>query len=145
MTGRLALSVALLALASAASAEQLRRFGNLEVHYIAFASTLLAPEVAERYGIVRAGNRALVNVSARRRQPDGTTSAAPLEVSGRVTNLVGQRRDLSFEEVREPDAVYYLESVEYSDEETLRFELRLRDPATGRTHPLSFQQKLHHE
>ncbi len=137
--------LATLALAAAAGAEQLRRFGDLEVHYIAFATAILDPQIAERYGVTRAGHRALVNVAGRRRRPDGVTVAVPIEVTGQVTDLLGQRRDLSFREVREGDAIYYLDTVEYANEETLRFELLIRDPETGRSHPLTFQQKLWHE
>ena len=40
-----------------ARSEQSVHFGPLEVHYVLLASTFLEPEVAARYGIVRARNR----------------------------------------------------------------------------------------
>ncbi|HSG88361.1 MAG TPA: DUF4426 domain-containing protein [Pseudomonadales bacterium] len=125
-----------------ATAEQLERFGDLEVHYIVFNTTTLLPEIAERYGVPRAENQGLLNISGRRTQDDGTTTAVPLRIEGTVANLVGQMRALDFDEIREPGAIYYLETVTFTDRETLRFDLQVTDLETGRTHPLRFQKEL---
>jgi hypothetical protein len=123
-------------------AEQMVRFGDLEIHYIALNTTTLAADMAERYDVPRADNRALVNIAGRRVQADGTTEPAPLEIRGTVTNLLEQMEQLEFREVREPGAVYYLETITFSDREMLRFELDVTDPATGETHPLAFRKEL---
>ena len=123
-------------------AEQMVRFGDLEIHYIALNTTTLAADMAERYDVPRADNRALVNIAGRRVQADGTTEPTPLEIRGTVTNLLEQMEQLEFREVREPGAVYYLETVTFSDREMLRFKLEITDPATGETHPLEFRKEL---
>lgn len=134
--------VTIAGLAPAVQAEQLERFGDLEVHYIVLNTTTLDPEMAERYDLERAEDRALVNIAGRRVQADGSTEATTLGITGIVSNLLGQSRTLDFEEVRDPGAVYYLATTYFSDRETLRFELQVTDPVTGRTHPLSFQKEL---
>lgn len=134
---------ALLALsAGPARAEQMERFGDLEVHYIALNTTTLAPEMAERYGLPRADNQALVNISGRRVQADGTTTPVALSLAGEVKNLLGQSAPLDFREVREPGAIYYLATLTFSDRDTLRFDLSVTDQDTGRTHPLQFHKQL---
>lgn len=123
-------------------AEQMIRFGDLEIHYIALNTTTLAADMAERYDVPRADNRALVNIAGRRVQADGTTEPAPLEIRGKVTNLLEQMEQLEFREIREPGAIYYLETITFSDREMLRFSLEITDPATGETHPLEFRKEL---
>ena len=137
----LALLAALL-LAGPAAAEQLERFGDLEVHYMVFNSTTLEPGIAERYAIVRDERRAVVNVAGRRVAADGSTTAVPLTIEAEVRNLVGQARPLPFREIEEPGAVYYLATVPFTDRETLRFRLRVTDRETGRTHAMRFQKEL---
>lgn len=130
------------ALAGPVRAEQMVRFGDLEIHYIALNTTTLSADMAERYDVPRADNRALVNVAGRRVQADGSTKPATLEIRGTVTNLLEQMEPLEFREIREPGAIYYLETVTFSDREMLRFELEITDPATGETHPLRFRKEL---
>jgi hypothetical protein len=49
--------------AATAAAEQFKAFGDIEVHYAVVNTLFLQPNVAARYGIVRATDRAIVNVS----------------------------------------------------------------------------------
>lgn len=134
--------LAALALAGPAAAEQLERFGDLEVHYMVFNSTTLDPEIAERYAIVRDENLAVVNLAGRRVAADGSTTAVPLTVEAEVRNLVDQVSTLPFREVEEPGAIYYLATVPFTDRETLRFRLEVTDRETGRTHAMRFQKEL---
>lgn len=136
------IGLALLLLAPATRADQFEQFGDLQVHYVVFNTMDLDPEMASRYGIRRAANRALLNISGRRENATGLTDAVPLDLRGRATNLLGQSRALSFEEVIEPGAVYYLATLVFADRETLRFELDVTDRETGRSHVLRFQQEL---
>ncbi len=128
--------------APAAMASQFERFGDLDVHYIVFNTTDLSPEMAERYGLTRSPDLGLVNISGRRLAEDGTTTAVRLELEGTVTNLLGQSQPLRFREVEDPAAIYYLETVRFSDRETLRFDIRATDTETGRRHNLRFQKSL---
>jgi hypothetical protein len=54
------------ALCSASTARaETRRFGAFEVHYSVFTSSFLQPGIAAAYGIVRARDRAVLNVAVR--------------------------------------------------------------------------------
>lgn len=143
-TGGLLAGLLLLSLLAVAPAraEQLQRFGNLEVHYAVLNTTTLAPDIAARYDLPRAENQALINVAGRRMQPDGSTIEVPLTIEGTVANLVGQTRPLQFAEVRDPGAIYYLATATFTDRETLRFKLSVTDRETGLTHPMRFQKEL---
>ena len=67
----LAMAVLLLALPWQAAFAEVKTFGRYEVHYIIFASDFLRPEIARAYGIVRANDRAVLNIAVRRLEPAG--------------------------------------------------------------------------
>ena len=125
-------------LATHLHAEQFRDFGDWRIHYIAVGASFLPVEVAERHGIVRGDNKAIVNISA---IGAGGRSGA-IGIAGTVTNLLGQKTTLRFREVRDGAAIYYLAPFDFEDAETLRFELRLTLPDHGEE-TLSFQQPLY--
>ena len=143
MSGRpripaLAVLAALACLVAPANAEQFKRFGDWQVHYIAFNSSLLSPPVAERYGITRGRNKGLVNISALRASGHGEEIA----VGGRFRNLLGQTRELSFRRIEDAGSVYYLAAFDFENAETLRFEIDLDLPGHG-AETLRFQQPLY--
>ena len=141
-----ALFIAALGLISAAYAEQLLRFGDIEAHYVVLASTRIKPEIAEQHGIVRGHDRALVNIALRDTNIAGNAMAAaiPGRLSGTATNLLGQVTELRFREVREDEAIYYLAMLLHTDEEIFRFDSEIRIQGQAPQH-LRFQQKLYVE
>lgn len=137
-----ALLVALIAAAiwQPLSAEQLKRIGGYEGHYSLVPTTFLTPEIAAGYGITRSRDRALLNISII--DPDNGPVRAT--VSGTVKDLLGNVRELAFEEVVEGEAVYYLATVRHGEEEVLRFTIDVRTP-DGASHRMAFQQKTYLE
>lgn len=133
----------LLTLAGSAQAEQVKRFGDLSVHYIALNSTSVPANVAADYDLDRGENVALINIAGRRETgAPGDTTPVPLAVEGTVRNLLGQTITLTFQEVREPGAIYYLATTRFTDREALRFEVTVEDLERGQRHALSFQKTL---
>ena len=127
----------LLSAAPAAHAEQKEIIGDFEAHYVVFPSTFLTAEVAATYGITRARNLSIVNLSVL----DAVGEGAPARISGRVKNLLGQQSPLKFREIREDKALYYIAEVRHADREVLRFSIAITPPGE-RTFDLSFQQEL---
>jgi len=123
-----------------AIAEQSKQAGAYNVHYVAFASTFLSPEMARKYKVVRGRNRALINISVL--DTDGIPVRAKL--NGTVKNLPGQILQLNFQEVIEGDAVYYLAQTRFSDQELMRFNINFTGP-DGVKNTLKFEQKLYWE
>ena len=121
-------------------AEQSQRVGNYTVHYVAFASTFLSPEMARKYSVVRGRNRALINISVL----DEDNKPVQAELRGEVKNLPGQIIRLDFEEVQEGDAVYYLAQTRFSDQELMRFNITFTGP-DGIDNSFRFEQKMYWE
>ena len=121
-------------------AERKAVFGEYAVHYTVFNTKFLRPEIAERYGVVRARDHALANVSVL----DAAGRAVEVPVTGSFRNLLGQVEPLSFRTVRAGDSTYYLASLTYPHAEVLRFEIVADLPGHGPA-TVSFQQTLYWE
>lgn len=123
----------------ATTAENMKTFGDVNVHYMAIGTAFLTPEVARSYGIERSRYNALVNISvldnSQKNQP-----AKLVLVSGKAKNLAGQNKSLSFDEVKEGEAIYYLAQVNYRHNETIQFAITITDGA--KQHTLNFTQKF---
>ena len=133
---RIALLLMSLCLSLPALAEQKQSYGDLDVHYSAFNSGFLQPEVAAATGLVRSKTQGVVNVAVLKA---GTASSA--QVNGTVKNLLGQSTALSFKEVKEGKAIYYLAQFPFEQRETLRFTLNLT-AADGVPHSFDFNQEF---
>jgi len=129
---------ALIVLATAARAES-RQFGDYDAHYSVFASSFLQPAVASAYGIVRARDRAVLNIALRQRSQD---SAVAARVSGTRGDLI-HKHPLVFREVREDGAIYYLADFPFINGETLYFEIDIGPEADSGTLKLRFEKVLY--
>ena len=124
-------------LACNAAADQKMQFGAFEAHYVVFPSTFLSADIADSYGIARARDLSILNLSILDAAGEGT----PVVLDGRVKNLLGQLSPLKFREIREGHAVYYLAEVRHTNREVLRFTIAITPPR-GRKFDLEFQQEL---
>ena len=122
------------------AAEQKKVFGDYEVHYNALNSSTLTPEVAKQYGLTRGANQGLVNIAVRKRDgKDGVATSAV--ISGSVRNLLSQKNELKFKEVKESGAIYYIATFRFDDKDTLTFDLTVQ-PEGGASYPLTFNHTL---
>ncbi|MDP4983188.1 DUF4426 domain-containing protein [Pseudoalteromonas tunicata] len=119
---------------------QFKNLGDWEVHYIAFPSTFLQPNIAKSYGLERSKFTGVVNISVL----DSRTKdkvAQRVTIKGKARNLLGNTIDLEFKEVVEGDAVYYLAPIKFYNEEVYRFEIDLQQDR--QIQQLTFQQKFY--
>jgi Domain of unknown function (DUF4426) len=138
----LAMAALLMVLPWQAARAETQTFGRYEVHYIIFASDFLRPEIARAYGIVRANDRAVLNVAVRRREPAGGSVPIKARVEGTQSDLI-HTRDLALREVIEEDAIYYLAEFPFSNDETRYFKLRIHPDGDTSTLDLQFKQTLY--
>lgn len=133
---RLALMLLAMCLALPAMAEQKQTYGQLDVHYSVFNSGFLQPEVAAAVGLVRSKSQGVVNVALLQ-----AGKASTGQVSGEVKNLLGQITPLSFKQVNEGTAIYYLAQFPFEQQEMLRFTLDVKG-ADGVAHSFDFNQEF---
>jgi len=105
------------------NAENSKQFGDYLVHYNAFRSDSLTPEIAKAYSLTRRNNRMVINITVQKK--DGTTTTpVKADVSGFASNLTGQVKNLKFKEVLDGNAIYYLAQSQVSNRETLKFDIK---------------------
>jgi hypothetical protein len=118
------------------------RYDEHTVYYSVFNSTMVTPEIAQLHQITRGEDQMLVNIALVAN--DSVNGGQAAEVSGSVSNLMQQRRELKFKAIVEDDVVYYLAPLRVTNEEVLNFALEVRPTGgTGRTYQLKFSKKLY--
>ncbi|MDX1676260.1 DUF4426 domain-containing protein [Arsukibacterium sp.] len=100
------------------SAEQMKQLGNWDVHYMALPATFLTPEVAVQYDIQRSKFNGVINISV---LETSTQQPQQVAIKGVAKDLFGRQRQLDFKQVTEGDAVYYLATVPYQNEQLYNF------------------------
>lgn len=120
------------------NAEQKQVLGSWDVHYIALNTTFLTPQVAKQYGIVRSKFNGLINISVLDRQDK---SAQSVVLTGEAKNLLGVIKKLTFKQVTEGEAIYYLAVLPFSDQEQYRISIEINDGLEQKN--LKFQHKFY--
>lgn len=136
-------ALALLLTVQPVYAQQMQRFGDYELHYIVIPTTTLKPDIAARYDISRGKDRALCNISVIDKNGAGVKAA----LEGSSQNLLGQRQGLTFTEVVDGEAIYYLATIRHSNEEVHRINVDAQVAGTptsrGASTTLKLTQKLY--
>lgn len=122
--------------------DQMKEFDEYRVFYNLLNTRFLEPEVAEKYGVARDEDVALLTISVRGPNREGQITDQPAQVSGVVTDLVHQR-SLEFEEFQDPTAVYYLAEVPAEGKATLDFSIDIKPEDSAETYELEFSSRLY--
>ncbi|MEH6351149.1 MULTISPECIES: DUF4426 domain-containing protein [unclassified Pseudomonas] len=121
--------------ADAIKGERKEVFGDITVHYNTFNSTFLTPDIAKAAELIRSKNQGVINVSV-------IKSGKPLiaDVSGTVKDLTSKTVPLSFRQITERGAIYYIAQYPVDQQETRTFEIKVK---TGdKINTINFNQEL---
>jgi hypothetical protein len=115
--------------------ERQETFGDVTVHYNTFNSTYLTPDIAKSAELVRSKNQGVINISVLK---DGKPLMA--QVTGTVKDLTSQSVPLSFKQITEQGAIYYIAQYPVPQQETRTFEIKVQ---TGdKINTINFNQEL---
>ncbi|ABA77062.1 MULTISPECIES: DUF4426 domain-containing protein [Pseudomonas] len=136
ITALLAACLSLSAVAAdAIKGERKEVFGDVTVHYNTFNSTFLTPDIAKAAELIRSKNQGVINVSVIK---DGKPLIA--QVTGTVKDLTSQSVPLTFRQITEQGAIYYIAQYPVEQQETRTFEIKVQ---TGdKINTLNFNQEL---
>ncbi|MBJ9977324.1 DUF4426 domain-containing protein [Pseudomonas sp. S75] len=121
--------------ADAARPERKQAFGDVTVHYNAFPSGTLTPEVAQASGIVRSKALGVLNLTLLKAGKPVTAV-----VGGKVKDLAGSASALSFRQVTSAGGVSYIAQFKTEQAQTLVFDLQFE--VGGISHDLQFNQDV---
>ena len=134
--------LALLSLAFSVQAEQAKDFGDYAVHYSAFTTDILTPEVAKSYNIPRSKNRILLNISVLKKIMGTTGQPVRAKIEATATNLSAQLKQLEVRELNDHGAIYYIAETTVSHKETLKFNISVLPEGVTTPFVFSFQQQF---
>jgi hypothetical protein len=125
-----------------ALAQQSETFGPYELHYSVVNTTFLNPQIAESYGITRGEKRAIVNLAVRETLATGGSEGRAMALQGKTWDLI-QNRSLTFKEIREGEAIYYIAEFTFINEEWRFFEIDFRPEGSDKTYSYKFKHQLY--
>ena len=118
--------------------ESSRDFGNWSAYVNALVTDQLSAEIASEYRITRSSSRAMLNVSV---VSNASGAGLPAEVTASATNLSGQLRNLTMQEITEETAIYYIGETAITNGETLIFTINITPEGEG-TQTLRYMQQF---
>ena len=121
------------------------QFGAYTLHYNVFNSTMIAPQVAETYKLVRGADRALVNISLTKIEDGASSLGLPAVVLGTTKNLMQQEQKLKFIEIKEGEATYYLAPFVFNNEELLHFTVQVQNTPDATSMEVKFNRTLYRD
>lgn len=121
-------------------AEQKQTLGNWDVHFSAFGSTFLSPEVATIYNINRSRNTGIITLSI---LDKNTNAPQDVTLKASARNLLGVYKTLDFKQIKEGNSIYYITDVSYRNEEMYRVEVIIKQGKESQT--LKFQHTFYVE
>ena len=132
-------------LALSVQAEQAETFGSYTIHYNAFTTDNLTPEIAKNYNIPRSRNRALLNISVLKKMQGSMGIPVKADINATATNLNSQLKQLEFREHIEPGdpgAVYYLAETLVNHGETLTYTIKVTPEGNNESHTFTYKRQF---
>ena len=123
-------------------AENSKEFGDYVIHYNAFRSDTISPEVAKQHNLPRASNRVLINIAVLKKDMGTTGKPSNATITGHASNLTGQLKRLAFKKITEGNAIYYLAETKISDGEFLKFDVKVMPEGENRASRLRFNKRF---
>ena len=121
--------------AEAIKSDRQETFGDLTVHYNTFNSTYLQPDIAKAAELIRSKNQGVINVAVLK-----ANKPVIAQVSGSVKDLTSKSIPLSFKQITEQGAVYYIAQFPVDQQETRTFTINVQTGSD--TNSFSFNQEL---
>ena len=134
--------LAMLLMAFSVRAEQAKDFGDYTIHYSAFTTDILSPEVAKSYKISRSKNRIMLNISVLKKIMGTTGQPVKAKIEATATNLNSQLKQLEVRELNDHGAIYYIAEATVNHKETLKFNISALPEGVETPFVFSFQQQF---
>jgi hypothetical protein len=123
-------------------AEQAKDLGDYVVHYIAFTTDTLPPEVARNYGITRSRSRGMINITVLKKGAGIAGKPVPAAVEVSAVNMSNQYRSVPVREIRDGEAIYYIGEFNVSNEDALDFHIQVHPEKTENSYEIRYRQEF---
>ncbi|WP_293265569.1 DUF4426 domain-containing protein [Neptunomonas sp.] len=128
-----------------ALAEQSVETDRYIIHYNAFNSSIVAPEVAQQHNLQRSRYTAMLNIAVFEKLKEGAKKPVKAILSGKVANLMQQTQHISFTPIKEDKALYYIGSFNFGNEEIMHISIDVQPDPNQAATKIRFDQKFYTE
>jgi len=148
LTSRLYLAIIITAITVFSSmtllAEKVIKAEGYKIHYNAFNSSMLTPEIAKQYEIQRSKSLGILNISVLKDLGDSSDSieAVTAFIEGHAKNSISQMKELNFKKVTEGHAIYYIATFNFAENESLTFNFYVVPKGETTSTKVSFKQQF---
>lgn len=127
-------------------AENSKIENGYEVHYNAFSTDFLTPQVAKQYNIGRSKTKGMINIAVRKLHggDTSTSTAVMASIDLKIQNLYGQNKDVTLRKISEnnEEAIYYIGTFSVSSRETLNFKASVTPNGERNPIEIKFSQEF---
>jgi len=125
------------------AAENSTQIPGYSIHHNAIGTSVLTPEIAKNYGIVRSKYRGLLNIAII--QTVAGTTGVPVEadVTAKWRNLMGKVQKIELRKVTEGKAIYYIGEFPIVNAEPLRFDIEVKPRDQVKAHKAQLSQEFY--
>jgi len=127
-----------LMLTSSFKAEQMKQTDGYNIHYNAFNSAMLTPEIAKQYNIQRSSSLGVINISVLNTSDKAVTAF----IEGHAKNNLSQLTKLKFRKVIEGPAIYYIAIFNFTNKENITFNFYVVPEGETHNTKVSFSQQF---
>jgi hypothetical protein len=119
--------------------ETMKDIGDHVVHFSAFTTDQLPPEIARAYDIVRSRERAMLNVSV---IAEEDSLSVPAIVEVKTVNLTGQLKNMTMRRINEQEAIYYIGVTAVANREMLIFDISVTPEGVDQPSEIRFKREF---
>lgn len=127
---------------AATARAEAQRFGAYDVNYSVVPTAFLRADVAERYGIERVRGRAMISVTVKRREGNGTKVVIPATIVAEEGDLLN-KRGIILREVRDGSAIDYIGVFPFANGKLHYFSLKVMPEGDTGGFTATFMQELY--
>ncbi len=98
-------------------------FGKYSIHYSAFSSDFLTPQIAKTYGIQRSKNRAVLNITITENKAGSLPVPVEANIDSMATNEYQKLKNVELRQVVENGAIYYITEFPIANQEIISFKI----------------------
>ncbi len=131
-----------------AQAEKFKQVGDYAIHYNAFNSKMISPDIAKAYSVKRSSNNAILMVAVRKKVEESDVAVPAKIVVKKAESLVGHEKAIVMNRINETgtegmgNAIYYVGQFNIDNGEHIRFELHVDPEEKGAVTEIKFEQKF---
>jgi hypothetical protein len=132
----------LISFAPVQAQETAQQFGDYVIHYNAVNTDFLTPDIARNYGIKRSKNRILLTVAVLKGDMGVAGQPVPADIKAHVTNLSDQTKSLDLKEIKDGNAIYYIDTFSVTNKETVDIFITAQPKNGGPTMDVKFRRQF---